>query len=66
MIKYTGKAKCFCGKRATKKLERGFSGSLFRCNTHAYTIANLIDEPEEDDRDTLADEQIFGIGKWSI
>ncbi|KKM91708.1 hypothetical protein LCGC14_1225810 [marine sediment metagenome] len=65
MIKYTGKAKCFCGKRAKFKLERGFSGSLFRCKAHAYTIENLQDEIEDDDRDTLADEQIFGIGYYT-
>ena len=61
MMKYKGKAKCSCGKRAKFKLERGFSGSLFRCGNHAHTIENLQDEIEDDDHDTLADEQIFGI-----
>ena len=57
MIKYTGKAKCFCGKRAKWRLDRGFGDSLFRCCTHAYTIADMVDEPEDDQSDSLGDIQ---------
>jgi len=57
MIKYKGKAKCFCGKRANWKLELGFSDSKFRCKEHKKSIENEMDCLPELDRSTLGEEQ---------
>lgn len=63
MIRYKGKAKCSCGRRAKWKLDRGVD-SLFRCNLHKHTIENMADEPGDDFPDSVGFTQAkrsFGV-----
>ena len=58
MHSYHGKAKCSCGKRATKKANND-GNPKFRCNQHAYQLHHLPDE-ETFNRMTEADRQTWG------
>ena len=61
MHKYSGKSKCFCGKRAKYRVLGSHSlDNKFACEAHKHIIENIPEETQvEDDYFTEADYQTW-------